>query len=69
MDSLQKESPDVICRTAKVKYWYYMIRRAAVLPGGHRQHAGGYSSYRGMSGCGCNTQIHVLVAIAGHAAI
>jgi hypothetical protein len=46
----------------KVKYWYYTIERAAVLPGGQKQCAGGYSSYRG------NTQIHILVAIAGHAA-
>jgi hypothetical protein len=32
---------------------YYIIRRAAVLPGGQRQHehehAGGYRSHRGMS--------------------
>ena len=32
---------------------------AAVLPGGQRQYAGGYSSYRGMSGYGGNTQMHI----------
>jgi hypothetical protein len=54
---------------AKVKYWYYTIEMAAVLPGGQRQYAGGYSSYRGMSGYGGSTQMHnILVAIAGHAA-
>jgi hypothetical protein len=51
------------------RYWYYTIEIAAVLPGGQRQYASGYSSYRGMSGYGGNTQIHnILVAIAGHAA-
>jgi hypothetical protein len=42
------------------------MEKAAVLPGGQKQHAGGYSSYRGTSGCGGNTQIYTLVAIAGH---
>jgi hypothetical protein len=37
-----------------------------VLPGGQRQHAGGHSSHRGMSGYGSNTQIHTLVAAEGH---
>ena len=49
-------------------HWCYTMKRAAALPGGQGQHAGGYGSYRYMSGCGANTQIHVLVAIAGHAA-
>ena len=44
------------------------MEMAAVLPGGQRQYAGGYSSYRGMSGYGGNTQINILVAIAGHTA-
>jgi hypothetical protein len=45
------------------------MERAAVLPGGQRQCAGGYSSHRVMSGYGGNTQIHImLVAIAGHTA-
>jgi hypothetical protein len=39
-----------------------------VLPVGQRQYAGGYSSHRGMSGYGGNTQIHALVAVAGHTA-
>jgi hypothetical protein len=40
-----------------------------VLPGGHRQHAGGYSSHRGISGYGGNTQMYIiliLAAVAGH---
>ena len=36
------ESLDVRCCAAKVKCWCYIIRRAAALPGGHRQCAGGY---------------------------
>jgi hypothetical protein len=37
----------------------YIIERAAVLPGGQRQYAGGYSSsYRGMSGYGGNNTQH-----------
>jgi hypothetical protein len=43
------EGPGVL-KCSKVNYWYYIIRRAAVLPGGQRQCAGGYSSHRGMSG-------------------
>ena len=43
-------------------------RRAAVLPGGQRQCAGGYSSHRGMPGYGGNTQIYMLVAVEGHTA-
>ena len=39
-----------------------------MLPEGQKQYAGGSSSYRGMSGYGGNTQIHMLVAIAGHMA-
>ena len=40
-----------------------VIRRAAVLPGGQRQYAGGYSysSHRGMSGYGGNMQIYVYI--------
>jgi hypothetical protein len=40
-----------------------VIRRAAVLPGGQRQYAGGYSysSHRGMSGYGGNMQICVYI--------
>jgi hypothetical protein len=52
----------------KVNYWYYIIRRAAVLPGGQRQYAGGYSSHRGMSGYGGNTQIYTVAAVEGHTA-
>jgi hypothetical protein len=44
------------------------MQRAVVLPGGPSQCAGGHSSYRGMPGHGGNTQMHVLVAKAGHAA-
>jgi hypothetical protein len=35
-----------------------MIRRPAVLPGGQRQYAGDYSSHRGMSRYGGNTQVY-----------
>jgi hypothetical protein len=31
-----------ILEYAKVKYWYYTTKRAAVLPGGQRQYAGGW---------------------------
>ena len=62
------QGPDVIYSTIKVKYWYYTIKRAAALPGGQWQYAGGYGSYRCMSGYGDNTQVHILVAIAGHTA-
>jgi hypothetical protein len=45
------------------------MRGAAVLPGGQRQCAGGYSSHRGMSGYGGNTQIiYRVVASEGHTA-
>jgi hypothetical protein len=47
------EGPDVL---------YSALRRAAVLPGGQKQYAGGYSSHRGMSGYGGNTQIYTVLA-------
>ena len=39
-----------------------------MLPGGQRQYAGGYSSHRGMSGYGGNTQIYIPMAVEGHTA-
>jgi hypothetical protein len=44
------------------------MKRAAALPGGQRQHAGGCGGCRCTSGHGDNTQMHVLVATAGHTA-
>jgi hypothetical protein len=43
-----------------------------VLPGGQRQYVGGYSSHRGISRYGGNTQVYIyiyiymLVAVEGH---
>ena len=37
-------------QSATVNYRYYIIRRAAVLPGGHRQYAGSYIYSSGSRG-------------------
>jgi hypothetical protein len=68
------EGPDAFYSTLSSKVKLMILynkegRCASSLPGGQRQHAGGRSSHRGMSGYGGNTQIHyTVVAIEGHIA-
>jgi hypothetical protein len=64
-----EREPGRIVQYSTVNYWQYIVRRAAVLPEDKGSAlAVTVASHQGMSGHGGNTQIHMLVAVAGHTA-